>query len=424
MSDMNGADGWNVFPSVADTYDSGYDTDSRSDDISSNSECDYTNRVQTDECSETVCELVNDIHPIFASYKFPGADYHKLLPSLRLASRLIDTDCLLDFWHALFFGKERQVPNSDGSSHPAYFRTKTLLSARDRAMTRAQLRSMAHLVRFHRDSKLGPSSGCTCRHGGLLASCSPYEAGDFWGTHSQVSYSQELYQCVLDAHEQSLDTQLTTFADFAILLVHELAHAAYYATIPTHYSEVAFEYNTMSETGYDWTAFVFSGIPWWQGSSFVLLDWPSATIGVMYEKNEFNICLHGDYSKIEVRWPIPLDYLHMLFTDNFWENVVPLEGAAALKVPKEHGLRYKATDYGRSELFKPMHSDDTGLPEDCLLKQNGRIYLIAPGFDWEGFGRLMKINVSAIFGKDAGSDCDRLEIQHPEQSSGDGYIDW
>lgn len=37
--------------------------------------------------------LDNKIHPVFSEANFPGAHYESLLPALRLASRLVSTDC-------------------------------------------------------------------------------------------------------------------------------------------------------------------------------------------------------------------------------------------------------------------------------------------------------------------------------------------
>ena len=59
-------------------------------------------------------DLTNEIHPLFKQTNFPGVDYATLLHSLRLASLLIDTDCLLDYWHARWYGPSKKEYTGDG----------------------------------------------------------------------------------------------------------------------------------------------------------------------------------------------------------------------------------------------------------------------------------------------------------------------
>lgn len=47
-------------------------------------------------------DLTNEIHPVFAKERFDEAmDYVAITPALRLATRLITTDCLMDYWYAI-----------------------------------------------------------------------------------------------------------------------------------------------------------------------------------------------------------------------------------------------------------------------------------------------------------------------------------
>ena len=87
-------------------------------------------------------ELPEEVHPIFHRINFPNVDYDKLLPALKLANLFIDTDCLLDFWFALFFGPMQRVRHGSDEEewHWAFFRPDSggKLSAKDTARTGAR----------------------------------------------------------------------------------------------------------------------------------------------------------------------------------------------------------------------------------------------------------------------------------------------
>jgi len=74
----------------------------------------------------TLGDLSNDVHPVFAEANFRGMDYNMLLPVLRLATRLIDTDCLLPFWSTMLLGNERKIWHGPGRRdwHWAVFYTE------------------------------------------------------------------------------------------------------------------------------------------------------------------------------------------------------------------------------------------------------------------------------------------------------------
>lgn len=94
--------------------------------------------VQVAHNTHTIGDLSNDIHPIFRSTNFTNVSeqqYEVIKPSLRLATRLLTTDCLLDFAYSIFAGDERSVYNKNTGtySHVAYFRPKDPLTHADYA---------------------------------------------------------------------------------------------------------------------------------------------------------------------------------------------------------------------------------------------------------------------------------------------------
>ena len=101
----------------------------------------------------TRCDLSNDIHPLFARSKFPGAKWEALLPALRLASRLLSTDCLLTYWYTSSFPDTRLLPYAKGSGREgtgyyADFPQHQSMTADDVNMTKAFLLELAKVVVF------------------------------------------------------------------------------------------------------------------------------------------------------------------------------------------------------------------------------------------------------------------------------------
>ena len=183
------------------------------------------------------------------------------------------------------------------------------------------------------------------------------------------------------------------------MLVHEVAHEAYYAACGTNSYELPFEFNTVSETGYDWEAFGFGGII---GHGHTVIDWPSPSRCKEYTKNGWSIWLQDDPPDVEfeAHWIIPLQYVQKLYTNAFWEITVPLQGAESLKIPRIRGqLFVMRPDQGLMvcDNFEEAESCSYQLPENVEYRTWGEIEAIAPGFEWEGFGRLMKIDGSWLF---------------------------
>ncbi|KAK5132107.1 hypothetical protein LTR08_000358 [Meristemomyces frigidus] len=347
-------------------------------------------------------DLHNEVHPIFHRIRFPGADYDKLLPALKLSSLFIDTDCLLDFWFALLFGPTDRVYHGGGEEdwHWAYFRPNAngKLSARDIARTRGALRTLAHMVTFHRDRKMdsaGRSVACEGYFGGGTRSL--FYTGDFNGPLSHIYYKEGRYMALCNLSLDDVEAQQREHFSFAVLLVHEVAHAAYSAASRNWNDTIPFEAGEVGETGFEWEAHVFGGV-----ADGMLEAWPSASRMQSYKAKAWHMTTFRDAADFDIWWHIPLTYIERLYTAEFWESTVLWEGAAALKVPHVLGYRYQVDDKGYATLFRPAYySDDAevGMPEDCCTAEHGdsSIAPIAPGFEWDGFGRLLKIDYYELF---------------------------
>ena len=97
--------------------------------------------------------LDNPVHPIFAQDRFeyaPYVEYEVLKPALQLASLLIDTPCLLDYYYAVLLSKPRAIAPADGPKYLSLFRKGSKLNAKEIARIRAALVELAPHVNFTR----------------------------------------------------------------------------------------------------------------------------------------------------------------------------------------------------------------------------------------------------------------------------------
>lgn len=375
-----------------------------------------------------ICDLQNDIRPIFCESNFPGARYEVLRPMLQLASLLIDTDCLLDFWHAVFFGKKRieyDIPEID-IQHIEYSRQRLDLSAKQQAETRLKLRALSHMFRFYRDANMGSLNGtCFASDSNILSSMN--EIGLFPHATDYIRYNDDNYQRLCDLHDKATGPCVTEKDDgdycnkdgpsglypayfhFAKTLVHEVAHAAAFAEMGCQYQAV-FEGSAVAEHGYDWENHVFGGLLGWcvdeQGELIMgSCSWPSTLVVNHCEHNNCMVWRRECYvpNEVEAQFHFPLSHVRQFFQSHFWDVVVPESGGAALLWPMYSGQRVEVNEPGEAPWFSPLDTDAErfdGVPEGWYAEG----YLLFPidksaGITAEGFGRLMRINVEGIWGE-------------------------
>ena len=365
-----------------------------------------------------LCKLTNEVHPIFRRNNFPGVEYEVLVPVLRLASLLIDTDCLLDFWHAIFFGERCKLhPEGDGidddTTYVNFSRRRAQLSARDRAMTRLKLGTLSHMVKFYADpSQEADSAEAWCQDERKLDGC-PYDLGNVEGVVDRIMYSEKSYldlQRLSTEEHPDQDALEWKWLFMAVLLTHELAHGAGFMAFGPD-AETIFEGGTIGEIGYEWTDHIFGGLLWpgdaslVEPGSCVVANWPSASIAKLYTHRDYSIWLRGQCPDIDVSWPVSRTFCRKLFDPTFWEDEVPKFGADALKPTKGIAYRCKVDQTGDFTHFRPRpESADffDGVPDGYYASESGFSPWLHPIASWtdadqEGWGRLMRINVDALY---------------------------
>lgn len=382
-----------------------YDTDDEGDEWYDNAGLDDS------DCptppAPSFADLDNEVHPIFAAINFPGADYNVLLPALQLASLLIEAEPALEFLHAMWFSRPKPVVHAEdqGAWHWAMFRPRKVLSARDRAMTRARLLTLTHMLRFYPSKRVGGGEA----HGSEshLTLATPFWSGDFEGKIPHVLYSESIYRelCQLDANDTP-ETCARLHFSFAGLMVHEVAHAAYYAHWG-HYgpaAEMPFENSTMGESGYELEAQLFGGIvtTWTsaRSSEQILTEWPDSGVARRYLHHEYTVWVQYPRPDVEVSWFISHCYVERLFTKKFWEEDMASLDAEALRIPKGWGYRRRIADTGTGQPLLPCRGDSAlydGLPDGCYVDSHGYISPTDPEVESDGLGRLMRIDMPRVF---------------------------
>lgn len=299
--------------------------------------------------------LDNPIHPIFAQSQFehaPFVDYDVLKPGLRLASLLLDTPCLMDYWSAKVIAKPRAIINPQGKKFLSHFRKGTKCNVKEVATIRAAFLELAHHVKFVLSE--GPGGAYMTFPVTGSSKTSPSFAhfkGDGFGSkitlpHSHYANLRTWSRLVTnDWSWEHKDWMLRSYANFATTMVHELAHAMDNARFgPSWHGMYGFEHQSVIESGFCWTATVFGGVP-----NFVCDDlrpWPSQQIVHEYLRvcaslRFANVAENSDlFGPGEVSWPLPKPFTRALFQKQFWEVVVPREGKKALEIPRVMGQRF------------------------------------------------------------------------------------
>ena len=343
-------------------------------------------------------DLSNAVHPIFASHNFPAVDYQKLTPALRLATLLIDTDCLLTLWHAIFFGRLAKVYHGDDLEdyHEVYFPEYKDLSAAQLARVRLKLRTLGNIISFHRGGTMEGYDGITNPSEGRLDKTSCWVSKHLPCYRTEIQYSERTYEELLAAECDNVETRLRAHFNFAVLLIHELAHAAWFME-KGDCSKYPLEDCCIAEDGYQWEASIFGG-PVRVGRDIhdrgihTISEWPSPHLAAYYKAEGFPVwTLKDEFQDVEARWFIPLQYLGRLFSASFWEKTVPKQGPKALKVPRMTGLLYRRFTDGDERVFEGFDPESSSykLPDDAVYMGRGEIDGTAPGSEWEWLSKIL-----------------------------------
>lgn len=294
-------------------------------------------------------DLEGSVHPVFASQNFEaGIEYDALLPTLRLASRFLTTDCLLRYWYVSHFAKcvtlmYPKGSGKEGQSYDSAFPPHEEMTDEDIAKTKEFLFDLASVVRFRFKASTQPGSHGYARpcRGQLLDMQGPA----FFGNRSEICFDCD-YQKIIQLHRsngqsQPTEEQLLLYFNVAMTFTHELAHVAHIARHGENKPEMPLGYRNIAEAGYDWQESVLDGSPLFSDGQLIFEEWPCPGARDRYVYDANLIELHGPLRDRLTRiWRVPLGWALQMFQSRFWDETVVARGADALKAPKLVGLRF------------------------------------------------------------------------------------
>lgn len=321
-------------------------------------------------------DINRHIHPIFAKENFPEAtdeEYANYLPSLNLASHFLDSECFLHFWHDIFYGS--LVKGASCEEHQ-YLPTPRELNFDEKLKTIIVMAHMAQTVKFlpmpeeYHAVNLGMTGPNQQRTSALRGSgVLPPN-----GVASDIFYNKVGFE-IKDTESDAFKLQKRF--RIAVLLLHELAHAAqrllFKMCCEPYYGDA-----TVAESGYELESYMFGGIIRHidgnerrdAGEYLTLLcRWPNE-IGGRVRPGHI-------VPRSVVAWRIPLSFIQKLFTTQFWETET-LERRRAAFVPEcKVGWPY---DCLFDRLVCPKCCKDfpediqSFLPDDCVTDECGNVW--------------------------------------------------
>jgi hypothetical protein len=328
-----------------------------------------------------VGDLTNPIHAIFRRTNFQNIsddEYSALAPALRLATRLLTTKEIAVFPHALLVAPYGYWKCPNGREE-WWFEGLPTLTQQDMAEYETALSFFADMVVFKPVSTEPEGCGICERD---------WNSTPPQGTHLQVNSiitfsSADVSWAVRNRDTGSELANMKASLMTARILCHELMHAMAYArlgNLTVSPFEMPFGHQTVVETGYEWEHHVLGGllvckrpdnigdtVPRdYEAVDLRHVSWPSAYITRLYEDQQYPLFVWAEPPSIEVHWLIdPTAYqtwIPSLFSTDFWENVVPQQGADAVRAPKLRGIRHEVDAKGKST--EPV--DPLALPADTI----------------------------------------------------------
>ena len=297
--------------------------------------------------------LTNAIHPLLRQASFdPTLEYEAFEPSLRLVSRLLETAQVRHFLHAMWFGTNEHIGDTvngtlRGMKAEAYRSNRSVLglSKDDVVAVDAKLATLAKMVRFHvhdlpewingqcRACKMPVVPGIS-RPGGPPCPT----LADFKGANSDISITRTRYDALVAASRSGQtehDLKHEQF-DMAMLIFHELGHAAHNAQMG-HRPADFFGDALIAESGFDITACVFGAIPQrsTKNKQSLWMNWPNRLTLDTYEKHGPPKLAYRDLDTIkECKKACYAPAFEVeLWEDSFWDDTVRLKGPKALVIP-------------------------------------------------------------------------------------------
>ena len=299
------------------------------------------------------CSLLkNKIHPIFGRQNFENT-WHNIWPHvqqiLRLASRFLDDEAILPFWHALIFDRRLMLDCApiDGY-YLEQFSIEAPLNTEQMERTRIYLQHYGALgglkISFYTDPSLVCHAYCS------RDNSRPLTKHTYPGTNSFINVDDR-YREVLDLHvtgkRSMTDSQLLRFQfTVAKTLVHEVAHAIFRALNMSPVEPYCND-QIVSEIGRAWEVWTFGCLP---TTALNLRDCSYGLVGIAPWPDNFETernlnpsgprrPLLGPLHEGRTSYALQMEWVQKVQTEEFWNIEVKHRGVDALEIPLKLGVK-------------------------------------------------------------------------------------
>ncbi|KZF22906.1 hypothetical protein L228DRAFT_261027 [Xylona heveae TC161] len=303
-------------------------------------------------------DLTNDIHPLFSRENFLVFDekYQVLMPTLRLASRILTDMSSITFFHALIYGRNDIL---GGGMTETYGRPCFTFNRQETPLTPLQfkdtfdtLENLASFVKFRTNPLLTTmnSWGCTSGNADIV-----HPMGGL-GSYIDIN---PIFLYHLGSGRLSVSERLRIQLILAITLCHECTHAIGFAAYPRDPDEIGaaivepfFENHRLAELGSAFEDFVFGGIidPMAEQTDccygLIIEGWPGNRVPVTRE-GAVPVPVRTDIPvpAFSTRYLIPMTWVQAVHSTAFWDDVARLK-ETSLKAPTTTGYRFVNSDSG------------------------------------------------------------------------------
>ncbi|OQO12893.1 hypothetical protein B0A48_02357 [Cryoendolithus antarcticus] len=260
--------------------------------------------------------------PLFHRDRFPAdATYELVFPALKLASHLLQTLQATHFLHALFWGVNESVSDhAEGREvlHPV--RAMDEIKARDYELVRDELAAMAANITYEIRPLLPHE-----RFQGMTVYTPCHDHGGRSKATMLITIAKKHVDAVRQGGDQGYDRWCEHVFRLAIILIHEVAHAAQGWALGGFHGEDYFERVTTAppEAGYQMERQIF-GSPLHfpiqdddaHRGSPVIEEWPLRSPEIAAERGA-----RGQSDKY-LTWPVDTSFVRDLLDDTWWDHVV------------------------------------------------------------------------------------------------------
>lgn len=293
-------------------------------------------------------DLSNEIHPIFEQSNFhPSIAYATIGPVGQLASRFLQTEMLLPFWHAAFFSRARKIRDTRVShrNYPSFELDAKRHSRLTAAQTKRTKRALARL-----GSQMNYISGKRMRLPRLQIVRKQYV----------IIIPDAAMANLLEFAKKGREMYTWSVFELAIAILHLLAHVVMHAATG-HAARHYFHGSNATEHGYELESSMFGGPIAWRPAdchstvheSILLLSWPGAMLTAPQHVHGNIIGLRGRPppfdTKGELVGQVPFVYIESLFQESFWVKMEKL-GPEALRPTVTSWRRMKVPSLWRTNL--------------------------------------------------------------------------